>query len=116
MYRVCLTSALVLLIGATAPAQVQRMRVSWYGLHDHSLPRTSDGTPFSAYDPTICAHRTLPFGTRLRLLNIGNGTVAYCTVHDRGPFVKGKSLDVTYALKQLLGMGSVGLLDVEIIP
>ncbi len=48
------------------------------------------------YDYT-CAHREYPFGTKLRVVNLQNGKDVVCTVNDRGPFIPGRDLDLSYA-------------------
>ena len=106
-----LAMSLSSLISSGASAEV--MRATWYGLRDGSGTRTADGTHFSAYDASICANRTLPFGTRLRLRNTRNGAVHDCTVHDRGPYRRGYQLDLSYALARDLGFNGVAVLQVE---
>jgi rare lipoprotein A len=51
-----------------------------------------------------CAHRTLPFGTRLRIENLENGRAVTVRVNDRGPFVEGRILDVSRKAAQELGI------------
>jgi rare lipoprotein A len=51
-----------------------------------------------------CAHRTLPFGTRLRVQNLDNGRTVTVRVNDRGPFVDGRILDVSRKAAQELGI------------
>ncbi len=58
------------------------------------------------------AHRTLPFGTTVRLVNLDNGKAAEGVVTDRGPFIRGRDLDVSYAMAKQLGFvrkGTVAL-------
>ncbi|MDE1925211.1 MAG: septal ring lytic transglycosylase RlpA family lipoprotein [Patescibacteria group bacterium] len=99
-----------------ASARMLLMASHYGGPKDHASQRTADGTPFRrGYDSGICAHRSWRFGTRLRLINPRNGRVAYCTVHDRGPFVQGRQLDIAYAAAVQLGMDGLGVLEVEIL-
>lgn len=69
---------------------------SFYGLGDgfHGL-RAADGSRFDAHGLTT-AHKTLPFGTRLRVTNPANNRSVTVTVTDRGPFIAGRSLDLSY--------------------
>jgi len=60
------------------------------------------------------AHRTLPFGTRLRVENLDNGRSTTLTINDRGPFVKGRILDVSRRVAQELGMLGTGTARVRI--
>jgi rare lipoprotein A len=69
---------------------------SFYGVGDgfHGL-RAADGSRFDAHGLTT-AHKTLPFGTRLRVTNPANNKSVTVTVTDRGPFIAGRSLDLSY--------------------
>jgi len=81
-----------------ADNKIYRGNASWY----QKGKKTADGKKF---DPTkySVAHRTLPFGTMLRLTNVSNGNTIEAIVNDRGPFVKGKELDVSRGAAQALG-------------
>ena len=59
------------------------------------------------------AHRTLPFGTKVKVTNIRNGRVVYVRINDRGPFTRGRIIDLTPAAAQQLGMGD-GLVKVSL--
>ncbi len=61
------------------------------------------------------AHRTLPFGTRLRVTNVENGRSAVVRVNDRGPTVNARVLDVSLAAAKALGMTGAGVTKVEIV-
>lgn len=90
------------------------MKASWYG----SGSRTADGSVFNRNDPTIVAHKSLPFGTTLVLVNPANGRRLFAVVKDRGPFVKGVDLDLSYAGARALGFVRKGVttLRVTILP
>ena len=87
-------------LGAFAPTAVEAAsscaHASFYGLGDgfHGL-RAADGSRFDAHGLTT-AHKTLPFGTRLRVTNPSNNRSVTVTVTDRGPFIAGRSLDLSY--------------------
>jgi rare lipoprotein A len=89
-----------LALGAFAPVAVEAAsscaHASFYGLGDgfHGL-RAADGSRFDAHGLTT-AHKTLPFGTRLRVTNPANNRSVTVTVTDRGPFIAGRSLDLSY--------------------
>ncbi|MBC7792862.1 MAG: septal ring lytic transglycosylase RlpA family lipoprotein [Clostridia bacterium] len=70
--------------------------------------RMANGKPYQPNDAT-CAHRTYPFGTRLRV-TIDTAT-SRCTVSDRGPFVRGRILDVSKAVARALGLIAKGVAD-----
>jgi rare lipoprotein A len=81
---------------------------SFYG----SDSQTASGERFDAHELTA-AHRTLPFGTRVRVTNHSNGRSVVVTVNDRGPFVRGRIIDVTPAAAHLLGMSGLAPVTVE---
>jgi rare lipoprotein A len=88
---------------------------SWYGADFHGKP-TSSGEIFNMYAMT-CAHKEYPFGTRLRVTNTANDKTSECTVNDRGPFVDGRDIDLSYAVAKEIGLIGPGtgrvLLEVE---
>lgn len=88
---------------------------SWYGPKFHGRP-TASGEIFNMYDLT-CAHRTMPFGTKLRVTNPENGRSVIVTVNDRGPFVEGRDLDLSYGAARAIGLveKGVGIVKIEYI-
>jgi rare lipoprotein A len=88
---------------------------SWYG-QEHHQKSTASGQLFDMNKNTL-AHKTLPFGTRVRLTNPENGKTAEGVVNDRGPYFKGREVDVSYALAKQLGFVRKGIarLDLEIM-
>lgn len=66
------------------------------------------------YKPGSCAHRSLPFGTVVRVTNLGNGRQATCTVGDRGPFVTGRIVDLEKGVFAQLADPSAGVITVRI--
>jgi rare lipoprotein A len=95
--------------------EVQFGVASWYGGEFHGRP-TSSGEVYDMYQLT-CAHNTLPLGTIVMVTNLENGRSLEMKVNDRGPFVKERILDVSYAASQMLGMWEKGtaLVKVEVI-
>jgi rare lipoprotein A len=79
---------------------------SWYGAAHHGR-RTASGERFDRRALTA-AHRTLPFGTLLRLSNPENGRQVTVRINDRGPFRRGRSLDLAEAAASRLGMRDHG--------
>jgi rare lipoprotein A len=73
---------------------------------------TASGERFDAGELTA-AHRTLPFGTRVRVTNHSNGRSVVVTINDRGPFVHGRVIDVTPAAAHVLGMSGLAPVTVE---
>jgi rare lipoprotein A len=75
--------------------------------------QTANGEKFDTQELTA-AHRTLPFGTRLRVTNVATGRSVTVRVNDRGPFVPGRVVDVSYSAAQTLGMVGGGLAKVKL--
>jgi rare lipoprotein A len=87
----------------------ERGRVSMYG-SKFSGKKTASG---EAFDPTALtmAHRTLPFGTRVRVTNVENQRSVEVVVNDRGPFVSGRIADLSEAAARRIGMVADGVVE-----
>jgi len=88
---------------------------SYYGKKFHGRP-TSNGEIYDMHKLTA-AHKTLPFQTKLRVTNPDNGKSVIVRITDRGPFVDGRDLDLSYAAARQIGMIAHGVkeLDVEVL-
>lgn len=86
----------------------QQMMASWYG-SDFNGRTMANNEVFRASDPSIAAHRYWPFGTVLRLTNPDNGKSHEVVIKDRGPYIRGRSLDLSYAAAKRLGYVEVGV-------
>ena len=75
--------------------------------------RTASGEKFDAHELTA-AHPTLPFGTRLRVTNVATGRSVTVRVNDRGPYVAGRVVDVSYSAANALGMVGRGVAKVKL--
>ncbi len=80
---------------------------SWYGKEYHGRPM-ANGKTYNMYANTI-AHRTLPFGTRVELTNPETGQIVQAVVTDRGPFVDGRDVDLSYGVAKKLSMVEKGV-------
>src|SRR5262245_11174536 len=101
---------------APARSAPQVGMASFYG-KAHQGRRTASGERFDMHRMTA-AHRTLPFGTRVKVTNLGNGRAAIVRINDRGPFIKGRLLDLSYAAARqlrLVGPGT-GLVRLDVLP
>jgi len=76
-------------------------------------PKTASGEKFDPNELTA-AHRTLPFGTRLRVTNVATGRSVTVRVNDRGPFVPGRVVDVSRSAAETLGMTGKGVAKVKL--
>jgi rare lipoprotein A len=75
--------------------------------------KTASGEQFNPSELTA-AHRTLPFGTRLRVTNVATGQSVTVRVNDRGPFIPGRVVDVSHSAAQALGMIDRGITKVKL--
>jgi rare lipoprotein A len=85
------------------------MVASFYGHGERLSKHTASGAVFNPHGYTA-AHRTFPFGTHLRVCHHGCVTVV---VNDRGPFVRGRHLDLSYGAARAIGMSSTSGVTVE---
>lgn len=85
---------------------------SWYGPGFHGQ-KTSSLEIYNMHDLTA-AHRTLPFGTMVLVTNLDNGRNVIVRINDRGPFVKDRIIDLSYAAARMLGMVGSGTARVRI--
>lgn len=114
--KILLLSILSILLScATIEYKTEAPKVavaSWYGYDFHGRP-TASGERFDMYRFT-CAHREFPFGTILRVINTSNGRSVKCIVNDRGPFVSGRDIDLSYAAAKEIGLIGPGTIPVMI--
>jgi rare lipoprotein A (peptidoglycan hydrolase) len=85
---------------------------SWYGPRFHGRP-TASGEIYNQNDLTA-AHRTLPFGTRVRVVNTATGESVVVRINDRGPFAHGRVIDLSAAAAGEVGIQSAGVGRVEL--
>jgi rare lipoprotein A len=76
-------------------------------------PRTASGEKFDAQELTA-AHRTLPFGTRVRVTDVATGQSVTVRVNDRGPFVRGRVVDLSHNAADQLGIVNRGVAKVKL--
>ena len=101
----------IFLFSTTAHAQ-QRGKATYYSKRATGA-RTSDGSRLH-HDSLTCAHRTYPFGTMVKVTNLSNGKSVVVKVTDRGPFSRGRIIDLSYRAAQEIGMLSAGVAMVEL--
>jgi rare lipoprotein A len=92
--------------------EVQYGVASWYGPDFHGKP-TSSGEIYDMYQLT-CAHNSFPLGTLVMVTNLENGKSLELKVNDRGPFVKGRIIDLSYAAAQILEIWEKGTAYVKV--
>jgi rare lipoprotein A len=88
------------------------MKASWYGPRFHGK-QTANGESYNQMALTA-AHKTLPFGTLLRVTNLKNGESVIVRINDRGPYIEGRDLDLSKGTAQSLGMIKRGVVKVKV--
>jgi rare lipoprotein A len=91
----------------------QKGLASWYGKKFHGR-KTSNGERYNMYGISA-AHKTLPLGTWVRIRHLGNGRTLDVRINDRGPFVRGRIVDLSYGAARKLGIIGPGTARVEIV-
>lgn len=99
---------------ASAPeSELQTGTASWYG-HPFDGRLTANGETYDMEKMTA-AHRTLPFGTVLRVKRLDNGKTAEVRINDRGPFVKDRIIDLSHAAAQAISMPGIADVSLHVI-
>lgn len=93
---------------------VETGKASWYGTQHHGK-RTASGEPFDQHALTA-AHRTLPFGTRVKVTNLNNQRSVVVRINDRGPFRRGRDIDLSRAAAEQLDLIRTGVAPVRLEP
>jgi rare lipoprotein A len=91
----------------------QRGRASWYG-NDFHGKKTSSGEIYNMYAMTA-AHKTLPLGTYVKVHHLANNRSVEVRINDRGPFVRGRIIDLSYSAAKDLGIVGPGTANVEVV-
>lgn len=92
---------------------VQSGRASWYSIKSNFGTRTASGERLCNGAATA-AHKTLPLGTKVRVTNSTNGKSEVVTITDRGPYTRGRIIDVTVGVAERLGFVSSGVIPVVV--
>jgi rare lipoprotein A len=109
-----LIAALVLCL-LHIPVRAEDCVASVYSLGDPSQPGTKTASGTSLNDNAMtAAHKSLPFGSKVKVTNKKNGNAVTVTITDRGPYVKGRCIDLSQAGARALGFA--GLAPVNVVP
>lgn len=92
---------------------VQHGKASWYSIKTNYGTKTASGQRLCNNAPTA-AHKTLPMGTKVRVINMANNKSEVVTINDRGPFIKGRIIDVTIGTAEKLGFVTRGVVPVKV--
>ena len=98
---------------AMAVKSVQVGKASWYSIRTNSGTRTASGQRLCDNGATA-AHKTLPMGTKVRVTNQSNGKSEIVTINDRGPFIRGRIIDLTVGSAERLGFRHRGVAPVKV--
>jgi rare lipoprotein A len=98
---------------AYAVKSTQLGKASWYSIKTNYGTQTASGQRLRN-DARTAAHKTLPLGTKVRVTNQSNGKSEILTINDRGPYVKGRIIDVTVGSAERLGFVSNGIASVKV--
>lgn len=108
-----LTTAISLLMTSTPALADSHMKASWYGPGFHGR-LTASGDVFDMHRNTA-AHKTYPFGTRLLVCNTTNSPKCVeVVVNDRGPFIHGRDLDLSFGAAKAIDLVEVGVANVQV--
>ena len=111
-YKHYIVLSLTTLFSFTAQAQIQSGKASYYA-KSWTGHRTSNGEKLH-HDSMTCAHKTYPFGTLLKVTNLSNGMEVVVRVTDRGPYRKGRIIDLSWGAAKAIGMLSQGITSVRV--
>lgn len=101
------------LLAGEIPREFEQGKASWYGPRFNGR-RTASGERYNMHELTA-AHRTLPFGTRVRVRSLVNGKEVEVRITDRGPFSRGRVIDLSRAAAEAIGMLGLGVKDVLLL-
>ncbi len=96
-------------LATSAPADAQTGMASYY----KSGKRTANGERFNPNGYTA-AHRSLKFGTKVRVTNLRTGRSVIVRINDRGPFIRGRIIDLSYGAAKAVGLQSSGVAKVRV--
>ena len=106
-------AAVITILTMTVPGHADSVGVASYYGKEMSGRRTANGERFNPAGLTA-AHRSLPFGTKLKVTNLRNGKTVVVRVSDRGPFARGRVIDLSYGAASAIGMVGSGTARVKI--
>ena len=92
---------------------VEHGKASWYSIRTNYGTRTASGQRLTNHGATA-AHKTLPMGTKVKVTNLNNGKSEVVTINDRGPYIKGRIIDLTIGAAERLGFHKQGLAPVKV--
>jgi rare lipoprotein A len=110
--KILYSIGLSLLVAGCSPKISEQGKASFYADSFQGRP-TASGEIFKQNKKTA-AHKTLPFGTKVKVTNLKNGKTVKVTINDRGPFVSGRIIDLSEKAAGKIGMKKDGVVEVRI--
>lgn len=92
---------------------IEKGIASWYGVRCNGGTHTASGETL-CNDSKTAAHKTLPMNTKVRVTNLANGKTEIVRINNRGPYIKGRIIDVTEGVAKRLGFYKRGLVKVKV--
>lgn len=105
--------AVLLLLSLSTNVLAQTGTASWYG-HPHHGKKTASGERYNMHAMTA-AHRTIKLGTKVKVTNLKNKKSVVVKINDRGPFIRGRVIDLSHAAKVALNMDGTAPVKIEIL-
>jgi rare lipoprotein A len=96
-----------------AVKSVEHGKASWYSIRTNGGTHTASGQRLCDQSPTA-AHKTLPMGTKVKVTNQANGKSEIVTINNRGPYIRGRIIDVTIGTAERLGFRQRGVVPVKV--
>lgn len=93
--------------------KTEQGKASWYSIRTNYGTKTASGQRLCNNAPTA-AHKTLPMGTKVRVTNLSNNKSEIVTINDRGPYIKGRVIDVTIGTAEKLGFVKRGVVPIKV--
>jgi rare lipoprotein A len=100
-------------VSLTSSLGNQTGEASWYAIKCNGGTRTASGEKL-VDSASTAAHKTLPFGTLVKVTNLNNGKSEIVKINNRGPFIKGRIIDVTVGVAERLGFKKNGVAKVKV--
>jgi rare lipoprotein A len=112
MLKIIAAAALLVVscFAVTASAEAAQVGMASYYRHGKF---TANGERFNPQGLTA-AHRTLPFGTKVRVVNVRNGKAVVVRINDRGPFIRNRIIDLAYGAARVVGLNRAGVMKVRL--